>query len=666
MNQRQAIPLARPGPPFWSDKATYRPDIDGLRAVAVMSVVLCHAKLGLSGGFVGVDVFFVISGYLITGLILRDLRQNTFSMVAFWERRARRILPALLVVALATCVLAWFLLFPGEFRAFGNTLAALAVGASNIQLWREAGYFDTAAQYKLLLHTWSLAVEEQFYLATPLLLWALYRRLVLKHLLVVLCVFAAASLALSIAGTRWFPSWNFYMLPSRGWELLLGSILSLLPGPRRNRARELTAAVGAAAILVPCIVYDESTRFPGLAALPVAMGTAALIWSGTVRAEGQTWVGKFLELRPLVWIGLISYSLYLWHWPLLVLGHHFGELPLATRLALVGASVVAAALSWRFVELPFRRRTRLPKRMPLFAAAVSGLLMMFLFGMAVRQADGFPTRFRDRDRLLLHMAEVDRRYIHEVRIPDVAERRLPRMGSLAAPPRMLVWGDSHAMAFLPAIDEAARRLGVGALVATHTSNPPVTDFVYYVPNGFNENSIPFNQAVLERALQGDLDVVVLSGKWELYLRDARFLSRLQATVAALQDAGVRVVLVLDVPRFPFYVPHRVFLAKKVSADISSIALDSEEVRKQRRAQDAVLASLKDRQVQVVDPWDTFLRRSTDGRFPAGDAGGVFYRDDDHLSTYGALLLTPLFEETFRESGLAEPRAASTPPSPPPE
>ncbi len=638
--------------PYASDRPAYRPDIDGLRAIAVMSVVLCHAKLGIPGGFVGVDVFFVISGYLITGLILRDLHQGTFSMFTFWERRARRIVPALFAVAVATSTLAWFLLFPDELRAFGSTLAAAAVGASNVQLWREAGYFDTAAQYKLMLHTWSLAVEEQFYLVTPVVLWLLYRKVIPNRLLMILCAGAAASFAASVIGTRWFPSWTFYMLPTRAWELLLGSILSLLPALTGTRKREVLAACGALGIFAPCLFYNESTPFPGLAALPVALGTAGIIWAGTTSTQGQTWIGKILELRGLVGIGLISYSLYLWHWPLLVFGHHFGELSLIERLTIVIASLVVATLSWRFIERPFRRRTMLPKRTYLFAAAIGSLLLLVIVGLLARVLHGVPSRFAGEEKRFLDMARVDMRYVHEVDTRDIAER-LPRVGTPTESPRMLIWGDSHAMAFLPAIDSATRNLGVGALVATHSANPPILDFVYYIPNGFNEKSIAFNKAVIQRTIQGDVEVVVLAGKWGLYARDSRFLGRLHETIAALQAGGIQVVFVLDVPHFPFYVPQRLFVAERFSSKIGTLSLNADALIAQRRPQDAIVASLEGKGVEVIDPWPVFRRESTDGRFPAGDAGGVFYRDDDHLSTYGALMLTPQFEDAFKRLGLAQ-------------
>jgi peptidoglycan/LPS O-acetylase OafA/YrhL len=258
----------------------YRAEIDGLRAVAVLSVLFFHANIGVSGGYVGVDVFFVISGYLITGLILKECDRGTFRIVEFWERRVRRIVPVLTVVVLSCLVAGWFLLLPLDFKELGQSVVAQAMLLSNVYFWRESGYFAQAAEVKPLLHTWSLAVEEQFYLIYPVALVAL-TRLSRKALVATIVFLCSVSLILSIYSSYRHPSANFYLLPTRAWELLMGSFLAALPTQRAS-IRWLTECLswgGLISILCAACLYGDDTRFPGIAALLPCVGTALVIWA---------------------------------------------------------------------------------------------------------------------------------------------------------------------------------------------------------------------------------------------------------------------------------------------------------------------------------------------------------------------------------------------------
>ena len=331
----------------------YRRDIDGLRAFAVLPVILFHAGLApFSGGYVGVDVFFVISGFLITSIILKDLERGTFSVWQFYERRARRILPALFVMTAVCIPVAWVLFRPFLFREFAQSVAAVSVYASNFLFWEKSGYFDTAAELKPLLHTWSLAVEEQYYLVVPflmLLLWRLGRR----SLLWTLVALALASLALSHWMAGAFPMANFYLLPSRAWELLAGALCAFVLAGGREYRSDLGAGLGLALIVGAVLVYTPETPFPSLYALAPVGGTALVI----LCAGRGTLVARMLGWAPLVGIGLISYSAYLWHQPLFAFTRTaliFEPEPLL-MLALSGLSLGLGWLSWRFVERPFRQ-----------------------------------------------------------------------------------------------------------------------------------------------------------------------------------------------------------------------------------------------------------------------------------------------------------------------
>lgn len=361
----------------------YRSEIDGLRAVAVVPVVLFHAGLeAFGGGFVGVDVFFVISGYLITTIIIDEMDGGAFSLVRFYERRARRILPALFFVALCSIPVAWFLLLPSDMKDFAQSLAAVATFSSNILFWRESGYFDIAAELKPLLHTWSLAVEEQFYILFPLFLmaaWRLGRRTIVWML--------TASFAISLAAAQWGayngPSATFFLLPTRAWELLIGSFCAFYL--QRNQIvaplwfQNLMSVSGLAAILYAVFVFDEATPFPGIYALVPTVGTVLII----LFALPGTFVHAFLSLRGMVGLGLISYSFYLWHQPVFAFWRHYSflETTHVQMLLLSGLSVLLAVFTYFFVEAPFRGKTAVLDRRQLFSASGIGLVALLAVGV---------------------------------------------------------------------------------------------------------------------------------------------------------------------------------------------------------------------------------------------------------------------------------------------
>ncbi|MDK3019061.1 acyltransferase family protein [Pseudodonghicola flavimaris] len=374
----------------------YRKEIDGLRSIAVIPVILFHAGFsGFSGGFAGVDVFFVISGYLITSILLSDLSAGHFSILRFYERRARRILPALFFVVLACLPLALAWLAPFELRKFGASLVAVSLFASNILFWTEKGYFDSAAELKPLLHTWSLAVEEQYYIIVPvflLLLWRFGR----AFLGLAFAIVFLASLGLAEVLSKTAPTAAFYLLPSRAWELALGAFAALILGSQPPRERlwrnQVGAFLGLAMILGAQALVSEATRWPSLQTLIPTVGTLLVI----LFATRNTLVGTILSLPPLVWIGKFSYSAYLWHQPLFAFAKYrtLGEPSAVLMAALTLLTLLLAFVTWRYVEQPFRRAGPEARfgRAAIFGMSGLGIAASAVIGFAVYRAEGLPAR----------------------------------------------------------------------------------------------------------------------------------------------------------------------------------------------------------------------------------------------------------------------------------
>jgi peptidoglycan/LPS O-acetylase OafA/YrhL len=374
----------------------YRSDIDGLRAIAVLLVVAYHVKTRLShGGFIGVDVFFVISGFLITSIIVRDLEKSRFTITGFYVRRVQRIVPALIGVLIATSITAYFFLLPSELKDYSRSLLAAIFSGSNLYFWDQTGYFNSQSSTMPLLHTWSLAVEEQFYILFPAFLALLYRRCRTRVFLV-LSVLGLASFVLSARTAYTNPSFAFYWPVTRAWELLCGSILALveIPGMKNRWLRNAAAMAGLILICFAATSYNAYTPFPGIAALAPCLGAGLIIGAGSA---GKTLVGRFLSIRPLVFIGLISYSLYLWHWPVLVfqsMGMSIDGLSVTTqKLFAFGVSFLLATLSWRFIESPFRGNPRSVSPAKMFQVAALCASVPALAGCAFLLLHGVPSRF---------------------------------------------------------------------------------------------------------------------------------------------------------------------------------------------------------------------------------------------------------------------------------
>ena len=684
-----------------SHRARYRPDIDGLRCCAILPVVAYHAGApGVTGGFVGVDIFFVISGFLITSLVKQQTLEERFTFTGFFARRARRLFPALFLMMAVSSFLSWNLLLPTELEDFGESLATAGAFSSNILFWSEAGYFDGPSDFKPLLHTWSLAVEEQFYLIFPALLIAV-RKQSFRRLLILISALILSSLAIQLLYINRSPDAAFFLSPNRFWELLIGALTAVVLqhsnfAKRLQPAAEMLSIVGAACLLYAIFGFDESTNFPGIAALLPCAGTALLIITG---AQHETYLNRALAWGPLVGIGLISYSLYLWHWPILVFLKHLSVAPptaIETSVAIAGASLLAW-LSWRFIERPFHtppasrvgsrsittRKTSLSNERR--TLTVSGLLILafIAFGLTLDQLDGIPGRLPDEVAYIADFSNdkpEERKQCTGKSAREVAEAGLCTIGTKQVKmstgdtndqqPQFLVWGDSHAMVLIPAFAEIAQELNIIGLSATRNGCPPLLG-AYRPAVDPNQECVAFNNAVLDTLVSTtSIKTVVLIARWAIYVEGSRYKQEsgkplllidhqsevpgkiesvsaarrsLARTVESLRKLGVSVFIFAGVPEVGWDTPG--ILAKSAWRDVPiSIAPSRIEHTQRQKQTSAILDSLTPELATVLHP-DSLLCQHAFCLIEMN--GNPLYIDEDHLSSTGSKLLSPLVRQALQ-------------------
>jgi peptidoglycan/LPS O-acetylase OafA/YrhL len=629
----------------------YRREIDGLRAFAVLPVILFHAGFQtFSGGFVGVDVFFVISGYLITTIILGELEQDTFSIANFYERRARRILPALFLVMLTCIPFAWLWLLPGDMREFSESLVAVSLFGSNILFWRSTGYFDTANELKPLLHTWSLAVEEQFYFLFPIFLmlsWRFARRWIMAALVIVF----VASLAAAQWGAHAEPAASFFLLPTRGWELLIGVFaalyLSKTPRPElRKGARELGGWLGVALILFSVFAYDKDVPFPGLYALVPTVGALLIILCATQ----ETAAGRFVGNKAFVGVGLISYSAYLWHQPLFAFARH-RSLTNPGPLWFAGLSVlslVLAYLSWRFVEAPFRKKEALARsRLFLFASIVSATFI--LIGLSGHFTDGV---YLGRPQIN-QAIQLDSRLVPNRGLGAECGGHINDLRSCTTydNPEVLVWGDSYAMHLIQGF--VASNPSIKLVQKTLSSCGPILDVApistRYV-RAWSERCMRVNDKVFDYLRSNSsVKYVVMSSPFSPYVnkgatvltKEGEVMPGYEASYAAIVSTIKRINALGKTPVVFSPTPQN---GENIGRCLAKAALFEAD----NSVCDVRLADSDTRQAEVHD----FLKKVerltpvvwlSEGLCSAHSCKASFdnifvYRDDEHLSSEGSFHL----------------------------
>lgn len=642
----------------------YRPDVDGLRALAVIPVIFFHAGLGFPGGFVGVDIFFVISGYLITTIIAREITRGDFEMKNFWERRIRRILPAAAVMTLCVLIAGAFILLPYQFEDLGKSSIAQTFMVSNFYFWQQDGYFAAPSDFEPLLHTWSLAVEEQFYFIFPLLLVFLYKKGATRVIRWTFILFVL-SLGWSIYGVSHHPAATFYLLPSRAWELLLGSIIAIVPIkiPGGRVVPTLLSWIGLSLIIFSVVSYSLRTPFPGLAAIPPVLGAGLLILANR---DSLTTPGRLLSLSPVVFIGKISYSLYLWHWPLLVFGKHLSvhETPLHVRWMLVGVSFLLGYLSWRFVESPFRNKSLIKTRKEAFKLFWITTVVVAAVGTVVYKMEGIPKRFGKEAQAIAAVAEEDMIVDDTRDVPKTGE--LPLLGPPAEdkrPVSALIWGDSHAQMMLPLIRDLCNERKLDLYYSVRAAHPPILDTNRYPDR---PDVAGFNDAVMGFVKSKEIKNVILIARWTKYCVQSPDSNKVAITdregsdrpaaevfeeylgkmVKTLHEMGIKVWIVRQVPYQKRSPVELIFHAHRLGRDYDTLGLTGTETRGYHATVNGIFDRLPKEQVTVLDPTPFFDLENGHTRLHID--GLPIYFDEDHLTGRGARLLKPLFEPIFDE------------------
>lgn len=661
----------------------YRRDIDGLRAVSVLGVVVYHLGLGFPGGFVGVDVFFVISGFLITGIIRRQIQSDTFSLSQFWTRRIRRILPAAFFMSLVVLVLGLLILTPEDLEKLGSASIWQALMASNMYFRLSINYFTPAAEDQALLHTWSLAIEEQFYLVLPTFLLLMKARL-FRFVVPMIWLGAIASLALCVIWTTKNQTSAFYMLPFRAWELLAGSLLAFHPPRRLSRGfSELIAGTGLVFILFAMLAFDSLTPFPGYSALAPVLG-AVLVLVGA--KNESTLTSKLLSCRVLVGIGLISYSLYLWHWPLIAFTRHVAsDLPFAgSQITLWQIGILLASLglgyaSWRWVEVPFRTGVRWMRTAP-SAFLTMGVAIVTICSLAtlVHSGSGFPERFDQRTLQLAQDHEsTHKRWQGAARPLDLF---LPSGETVANfdSPDVIIWGDSHGMILADSFAQLAQDRGLRGLAFFNPGAIPVTGVRTRADSA---RQIQIAEQALDSVLTSGARNLILVSRWSRFLAgpnrfelsqgellnsllvskpdmwssngleastilQTNFVSMLEQ----LQAAGVRVWILGSCPEVDLGHPARQLYAAERFGFVKPPPANGPDLAsylKRHELELEFMAALPSGLATFV-PVHDFIYSNRDF-VPIVQDGRSFYLDDDHLTQLGVSnLMLPTLARLFEE------------------
>lgn len=661
----------------------YRTEIDGLRSLAVLSVVFYHAGVNIfSGGFVGVDIFFVISGYLISSLIITEIRSRKFSILTFYERRARRLLPALFLIMLVSLPFAWILMTPQLLKDFGQSLVATNLFLSNFLFWIEKDYFETAAEMKPLLHAWSLSVEEQFYLLFPIFLILFWRfgTGILTAAIIIICFL---SFSVTIFGNQiyccspfFFNAIDSFYLPfGRIWELMVGVLCSiyLLDRNQPEKYSNIFSLIGFLLIIYSIINFDHETKFPGYLTVIPIIGTALMI----IFCSSNNLLGRFFSTKPLVFLGLISYSLYLWHFIIFVFARFiFINPPNQLFYFLTILSIGISYLSWKYIERPFRDRDRFnPNQIFLFS--IVGIIAFISVGLVISMNNGFKNRYSVSNELIdtierstkdQECFEADFLHLEET------EKWGCKLGEADRKFDYLITGDSHAYSFLDMIESALIKSKKTGFFTGTASCPPLIGIHNDVPDKEIHNCFLLNEKIYKFVKQEKIKDIFFIARWSIYtIGDhnnngifhiglqpkfkktaessfTSFSTSFKKTIEMYQDIGVNIHIISEAPLQHYdskYIYYR------------SYGEDSDSFKNNLEAYSVSSSDHLSHQQQVQSIFDDYKnfknlylwnydRIFCEDLCMVGTTKESFYYDDDHLSISGAMLLEKEFIEKFRK------------------
>jgi peptidoglycan/LPS O-acetylase OafA/YrhL len=655
----------------------YRSDIDGLRGVAVIPVILFHIDIGLfTGGYVGVDVFFVISGFLIANILLSDIREDRFSVIRFYERRIRRIFPALFGVLIFSTIAAYFIKFPNDLESFGESLLYTALFSSNYYFMSEGGYFAAPAETMPLLHMWSLSVEEQFYILFPIFLYAMMRYYnKWRAYIVLFLIFMSASYSIYLVSH--FPDDAFFSTLSRGWQLLLGAALSILArkSPINQRLAELLSFLGLSLILYCVFFYSSTTPFPGSAALLPCVGTALIIFAGK---NNSCAVNRILSTNLFRFPGLISYSLYLWHWPVLVFYGMYSLEPLSALekvFLLVCVGLISWA-SWKYIELPFRSRQLLARQKPLFAVGAGVMLISAICGGVLVVSEGLPQRYSPTlNRILATENDEptnEQMACKNMRRADGFEFRVCPVGkNVNATATVVVWGDSHAKALLPAIESSASRFGKNGVYIGRGGCLSLFG-AHQIRQGKDrciQNAEAFLAYITEHP---EIEQVIVISRWAMYamgepyrnemgntvyIRDKEteelsleenkrvFARAFRRTMDTLSGLGKKIAVVAQVPATEWHIPKIVARLTSRQADMDLRPASKDYQERQSFVAD-VMEDVRERYpFAIINPHEEMC----DSKYcKVFDNDLPIYRNSSHITQTFAITLSQLFDSLFSQ------------------
>jgi peptidoglycan/LPS O-acetylase OafA/YrhL len=657
-------------------KNNYRPEIDGLRAIAVLSVVLFHANFSIfKGGFIGVDIFFVISGYLITRIIIKEQECNEFSYLNFYERRVRRILPALFFMVFCTILFFGFLMTPLDLKMFSRSVIATTFFGSNFLFWKESGsYFDSGSLWKPLHHTWSLSLEEQFYIFHPILL-GLILKFRKNHQNLVFIFLISCSLCLSVSMINADPKADFYLLPTRFWELLFGALISNLDTSKFFKRvsiffHDVLTFIGILFIFFSVFIFDSETKHPGIITLIPVLGSALVI----LFARENGLMRSILSNKLLVGIGLVSYSLYLWHYPIFVFAKYFflNDPQPSTYILLIAASVIVAYFSYRFIESPLRDVHAISRKQ-IVSFFIFFSISFIAIGYVGHSSNGFPKRFNNKYNSLFEAQRIglkDSCNCHGRNPSDACF-----IGKKLADPTWALIGDSHAGALASNLEQWLIKTDQGGMQFTQGGCPYVIGLSKTTSDPKNCNNL--NEEVRKILLNSNLKNIIISGRYVRYFykegfnngeggvesssedsyfyfqknsdeskRQRDILDAYKRSITELLKAGKTVFLIYPVPEIGWDVPRQTF--KRINRNVPGNLTVSYKAFEERSL--PVINAFDELAIFPnlirIYPSEIFCNQINPGRCETVINGQTIYFDDDHVSIYGAKLIIDTIFKRF--------------------